>query len=197
MMGTSQFLSVPYALHANTVENADDADADPTNESITSVELTNDIMTIAESGQSFEVDLSEYSDDGDWLLTDDDVTNTTHNIGVGTDNPTSTLSVEGSIAHNVNYISITDDVIMPLGDGDHTVIVELDGGNMEIILPNPSNCPGREYIIKAFADSGVNTVNISCNTHDIDGYDSIDLSGTFRESAHLISAGDNGWWIIN
>jgi hypothetical protein len=34
VMGTSQLLSVPYALHANTVEidEVDDADADPTNE---------------------------------------------------------------------------------------------------------------------------------------------------------------------
>ncbi|MCB9360451.1 MAG: hypothetical protein H6587_07700 [Flavobacteriales bacterium] len=34
VMGTSQLLSVPYALHAKTVEvdNVDDADADPTNE---------------------------------------------------------------------------------------------------------------------------------------------------------------------
>jgi hypothetical protein len=30
--GTSQLLSVPYALHAKTVENNDDADADPANE---------------------------------------------------------------------------------------------------------------------------------------------------------------------
>ncbi|MEZ4773344.1 MAG: tail fiber domain-containing protein [Bacteroidia bacterium] len=31
-VGVSQLLSVPYALHASTVSNADDADADPTNE---------------------------------------------------------------------------------------------------------------------------------------------------------------------
>ncbi|UCH15816.1 MAG: hypothetical protein JSV22_07570 [Bacteroidales bacterium] len=31
-MGTTQLLSVPYALHAKTVENIDDADADPENE---------------------------------------------------------------------------------------------------------------------------------------------------------------------
>jgi hypothetical protein len=31
-MGTTQFMSVPYALHARTAENVDDADSDPTNE---------------------------------------------------------------------------------------------------------------------------------------------------------------------
>ncbi len=32
LMGTTQLLSVPYALHAATAEEVDDADADPTNE---------------------------------------------------------------------------------------------------------------------------------------------------------------------
>ncbi|MFK8165088.1 MAG: DUF1566 domain-containing protein [Lewinella sp.] len=32
VLGTSQLLSVPYAMHAKTAENVDDADADPTNE---------------------------------------------------------------------------------------------------------------------------------------------------------------------
>ncbi|MDP5169484.1 MAG: hypothetical protein NWR72_04515 [Bacteroidia bacterium] len=31
-LGTSQLLSVPYAVHAQSAENVDDADADPTNE---------------------------------------------------------------------------------------------------------------------------------------------------------------------
>ncbi len=31
-LSASQLLSVPYALHAKTAENVDDADTDPTNE---------------------------------------------------------------------------------------------------------------------------------------------------------------------
>lgn len=47
IMGTSQLLSVPYALHAETVTDADDADADPTNE-IQSLSLSNNQLSISE-----------------------------------------------------------------------------------------------------------------------------------------------------
>lgn len=44
LMGTSQLISVPYALHAATADNVDDADADPANEiqmlSLTGADLT-------------------------------------------------------------------------------------------------------------------------------------------------------------
>jgi len=38
-MGTTQLISVPYALYAENTANTDDADADPTNELNTSVIL--------------------------------------------------------------------------------------------------------------------------------------------------------------
>lgn len=46
--GTSQFMSVPYALHAKTAENVNDDDADPTNELQTLiVSQTGDTLTIS------------------------------------------------------------------------------------------------------------------------------------------------------
>ncbi len=48
LMGASQLLSVPYALHANTVTNKDDADADPGNEIQTlSFNANNNALTIS------------------------------------------------------------------------------------------------------------------------------------------------------
>jgi hypothetical protein len=44
-MGTIQLLSVPYALHASTVSNADDADADPNNE----------LQTLSVAGQDLTI----------------------------------------------------------------------------------------------------------------------------------------------
>ncbi|HKK76527.1 MAG TPA: tail fiber domain-containing protein [Saprospiraceae bacterium] len=54
-LGKSRLLSVPYALHAETVSNADDADADPTNE-IQSLNLSGTDLSI--SGVATPVDLS-------------------------------------------------------------------------------------------------------------------------------------------
>ncbi len=72
-IGTMQFVSVPYALHAGTAtvaetaDNVDDADADPTNEQINSVafDSANATLTIQESGVDFETDLSGLIDDAD------------------------------------------------------------------------------------------------------------------------------------
>ncbi len=48
-MGTSQLLSVPYALHAKTVEENDDADADPNNE-IQALQLSGTQLTLSKNG---------------------------------------------------------------------------------------------------------------------------------------------------
>lgn len=52
--GTSQLISVPYALHANTagqaqIDNVDDADADPANE-IQSLSLEGNTLTLSKNG---------------------------------------------------------------------------------------------------------------------------------------------------
>jgi len=64
-LGSMQLLSVPYALHAGTVSNADDADADPNNERITAVGIDNNTLTVTEAGVNFDVDLSPLIDDAD------------------------------------------------------------------------------------------------------------------------------------
>jgi len=56
-MGTAPLLSVPYALHAKTVDNKDDADANPTNE-IQDLQLNGNILTISQS--TVQIDLSKY-----------------------------------------------------------------------------------------------------------------------------------------
>lgn len=62
----SQLISVPYALHAMTVENNDDADADPTNEYNTGAAMNGNDLEITDGGGTFSVDLSG-------LLTDPDM----------------------------------------------------------------------------------------------------------------------------
>ncbi|MCA1763141.1 MAG: hypothetical protein ABR574_00205 [Cryomorphaceae bacterium] len=60
-MGAMQFVAVPYALHAETVSNTDDADADPTNELISNAAFNpeENTITISEGDENiFEIDLS-------------------------------------------------------------------------------------------------------------------------------------------
>lgn len=78
-LGNTQFLTVPYAFHAQTVENIDDADADPTNEIITDFTLVANTLTIQEGGAQFQVDLSSFSqvDDADANPTNELITDVT------------------------------------------------------------------------------------------------------------------------
>ena len=57
LMGTSQLVSVPYALHAKTVEidQVDDADADPNNE-LQTIAATGSTVTLSNGGGSFSID---------------------------------------------------------------------------------------------------------------------------------------------
>ena len=65
VMGTSQLMSVPYALHANTAENVtndmvDDADADPNNE-IQTINRTGTTVTLSNGGGTFEDSVGVYT----------------------------------------------------------------------------------------------------------------------------------------
>lgn len=62
---TTQLISVPYALHAKTVEENDDADANPTNEYNTGASLSGTILQITDGGGTQTVDLSSLEDDAD------------------------------------------------------------------------------------------------------------------------------------
>ncbi len=86
-MGTSQLISVPYALHAETVTNADDADADPTNEYTTSVVLNGNNLETTDGGGTIVTDLTPLiaAGGGQWTLNGNNIvnSNTTGNVGIG------------------------------------------------------------------------------------------------------------------
>lgn len=67
VMGTSQLLSVPYALYAKTAENVtndaiNDADADPTNEMNTGVVLNGTDLEVTDGNGTIVTDLSSLQD---------------------------------------------------------------------------------------------------------------------------------------
>lgn len=64
-IGTSELLSVPYAMFAKNVENVDDADADPENEYNNSVALSGTDLEVTDGGGTLSADLSSLVDDAD------------------------------------------------------------------------------------------------------------------------------------
>jgi len=58
LVGVSELVSVPYALHAKTVEDKDDADANPTNE-IQTINQTGNLATLSNGGGTINLNDSD------------------------------------------------------------------------------------------------------------------------------------------
>ncbi|MCH2229225.1 MAG: DUF1566 domain-containing protein [Crocinitomicaceae bacterium] len=145
VMGTSQLMSVPYALYANTAENVtndlvDDADPDPNNE-IQLVSFSNDTLYLSNGGQVY---LGTYGID----LVDDadsDPTNEIQTISrVGT---TVTLSNGGGTFEDSigvyaagTGIDITNNVISTSGTCGFAIGDTYQGGI--IFYLDPTGCHG-------------------------------------------------------
>jgi hypothetical protein len=61
LTGVSEMVSVPYALHAKTVDDKDDADADPANE-IQTVTVSGSTATLSNGGGTFSLDDADADD---------------------------------------------------------------------------------------------------------------------------------------
>lgn len=76
-MGSMQFVSVPYALHAETVSNPEDADSDPTNELIQDFQFNSseNQLTLTEGDQELTVNLQSLVEDADADPTNEAINN--------------------------------------------------------------------------------------------------------------------------
>ncbi len=165
-MGTTQLVSVPYALHAQTVSNADDADADPNNEMQTlsingsnlSISNGNTItlpagtggQTISKTGSSITLS----GGGGTVVLNDDDASNEIQ-----------ALSINGQDL----TISNGNTVTLPTGSGSAQTLsktgnsITLSGGGGTVTLndDNPNN--------------EIQTLSISGTTLTISGGNNVSL----------------------
>lgn len=97
VMGSMQLISVPYALHATTVEidMVDDADADPNNE-IQTIALSGSTATLSNSGGSFSINDADADP------------NNEYNIGLTFTNDTLILT-DGGGSFEVDLAGLVDD----------------------------------------------------------------------------------------
>ena len=120
--GTTQLMSVPYALHAKTAENVindqiDDADNDPTNE-IQDLQLAGNILTITNNGTATDIDLSAYLDNTDTQLTEAEVDAMANDNGY----LTSFTEVDGSILNEIQDLQLAGNILTITNNGTATDI---------------------------------------------------------------------------
>ena len=127
-LSTSKLNSVPYALHARTAENTDDADADPTNE-LQILNFSNDTLYLSGGGQIY---LGTYGNL--WATHGNDIYNTnSQNVGVGLENPTGKLVVQGDTA-----VSDTLPLFEVKNKDGITVFAVYDGGVRVYVNDDPA-----------------------------------------------------------
>ncbi len=115
----------------------------------------------------------------------------TGDVGIGTNNPTSTLHVTGSTAYSIttktaNYTATAS---------DYAIICNNTSGAITISLPAASGCSGRTYVIKKI--SGVtNNVVIDPNaSENIDGAATRTL--TVQYESVLIQSDGSNWFVLS
>lgn len=179
---------------------ADDDDADPANELITDLVLNeNNELIISEGLQTHTVDFDE-AIHATWQESTDAVFNTTDQVGIGTNVPTSTLTVEGSAAFGVTMLSGENYDLTSNPTNAHTMIFICDVSSQDVTigLVPAETCPGRIYKFRKMYN-GIITSNdvtvIPTLGQTIDGLPLFEMTHVYAEYAAIVSNGVN-WFVI-
>lgn len=224
LLGVSQLLSVPYALYAENADPTDELidafefendsliiteageehvlDIGPmldqalNGESINLVQLVGTDLNIVEGDDAFVVDLSSLQEDGDWETNEEAVYSDGLNVGIGTPSPSSSLSVNGSIAFKVEQFQ--GPVNADLTISSNIILANVSNGDITLNLPDASSCPGRMYKIKRFGNEPLSSdvTLLPLLGQSIEGQTEEVLTGFDGQVVEIISDGSN-WWIMS
>ena len=113
------------------------------------------------------------------------------NVGIGTWIPSSSLSINGSIA--VRTVSVSAASYTALAT-DQIIFANTTGNSITITLPPAASVPGREYVIKK-TDGSANFLKIQGNgAENIDGQNSI--STTLQYQSYTLICDGTQWFIV-
>ena len=117
------------------------------------------------------------------------------NVGINNENPTSYLSVDGSISLPIIKITSTSSPYT-LNDTHHTIICDITSGNITIILPLSiinNNIAGRIYILKKIGGNNlyINPVGRKIDNINYNSSPYYSASTTIR-----LQSDGTDWWIL-
>lgn len=179
-----------------------DSDNDVTNELITSVTAPSENeLSITEGGVTNTYDISPISY-ATWSKTPGVVYNISEDVGIGTPNPNSTLTLNGSMS--MKYVKLNGSLYdmtaaTPASDDVNVFLCNVTSQGVTVRLISASLCAGRIYKFRKYF-SGANTTNnvsiVPITGEYIDGISSYVMSHTLSEYVTIISDGI-GWFLID
>ena len=181
--GTSQLMSVPYALHATTAENVvndqvNDADADSTNE-IQAISISNDTIYLSNGG--FVKLPSTTSFSGNFA----DLTNIPAGLSDGDDDTQLSETQVDAFVNNNGYLttevdgSVTNEIELPTG-GNNGQVLETDGSGNYTWVDQTVNT--NTQLTETQVDAFVNN----------NGYLTTEVDGSVTNEIELPTGGNNG-----
>ena len=112
-------------------------------------------------------------------------------VGIGTDNPVTTLDVNGGLATNI--ITVTGDYTAT--GSDYTILADASTKDVRIMLPSANEVPGQILNIKRIDDHKKNKVEIDGDGQEtIDGDLTVQLNTKYM--SYTIQSDGSNWYII-
>jgi|GEM_PF-574118 len=175
LIGTSQMLTVPYAFHAATADNVNDADANPTNELIDHVAMSGTQLHITEAGITHTVDLAFLQNDADSDPQNELITSMLLN-------ETFALKIEeGGVEHYVDLSALANDadadpaneLITSVAFQNNTTLTITEAGITHTVdlsgLTDADADPTNELINAVFLQNGnILSITEAGTTHTVD-----------------------------
>lgn len=175
LIGTSQMLTVPYAFHAATADNVNDADANPTNELIDDVAAVGTQLHITEAGITHTVDLAFLQNDADSDPQNELITSMLLNEAFA-------LKIEeGGVEHYVDLTALvndadaspTNELITAISLENSTTLTITEAGTTHAVdlsgLTDADADPVNELINAVFLQSGnILSITEAGTTHTVD-----------------------------
>ena len=181
-------------------DGVDDADNDPANEFITGATLNGNNLEITDGGGTQSVDLSSFSDDGDWTVGAGSIYNISDNIGIGTSNPTANLHVNsGRILFSLDDTSF--DSYINLNDPSHNLRIQTTGSAYASF--NGDRTVGLGIQSTDYVGVGTNTPNSKLELVNSEAVNALDISqsGTSGNGVKIASLNatntSSSLWIPN
>jgi hypothetical protein len=168
---------------------------------ITDLSLVGLNLQIEQNGVIHSVDLQSVAN-GVWQVSQPGAVHTSQRVGIGVEEPQSSLQVNGSYAGAIQVVEPADGntaTVYPLAEGDQIVIANTQNGEAHFALPPSAGCPGRIYQIRRFFPENQTGYPVVIEAQEGDTLDGqpMRMFASVQPETIAVVAAPTGWYVLN